>query len=322
MELRAAVVDVFEHIKAGGSGRHKDDGSDGRGNEGFSVLAGEADGGLEVGGEGVEFGGEERSEGTTGFADQDEVAEVGRGGEQTGEVGEVLVVGFVATAGDEDEGLFREGGEGDLGGGEVGGEIVVVVFDAVEIAEILEAVRQALPGQGEFLARVQIMQAPEAQQAKVEALLERMVQENGRADRYTAPMLGAMLHELLLACSRVCTVLQDVPEQIHTTDREIVRAARFITEHYAEPITAADIAAAAGFSPNYLSRKFREAAGFGVHEYLTFIRLRNAAHELTATGDSITDIALRSGFSNSNYFKDAFKKQYGCTPRDYRRKTR
>ena len=77
-----------------------------------------------------------------------------------------------------------------------------------------------------------------------------------------------------------------------------------------------------GFSPNYLSRKFREAAGFGVHEYLTFIRLRNAAHELTATGDSITDIALRSGFSNSNYFKDAFKKQYGCTPRDYRRKTR
>ena len=29
--------------------------------------------------------------------------------------------------------------------------------------------------------------------------------------------------------------------------------------------------------------------------------------------------ALRSGFSNSNYFKDAFKKQYGCTPRDYRR---
>ena len=80
-----------------------------------------------------------------------------------------------------------------------------------------------------------------------------MVQENGRADRYTAPMLGAMLQELLLACCRVCAILQDVPEQIHTTDREIVRAARFITEHYAEPITAADIAAAAGFSPNYLS---------------------------------------------------------------------
>ena len=62
-----------------------------------------------------------------------------------------------------------------------------VFFRAEDVGQ---AVRQALPGQGEFLARVQIMQAPEAQQAKVEALLERMVQENGRADRYTAPKIG------------------------------------------------------------------------------------------------------------------------------------
>ena len=82
----------------------------------------------------------------------------------------------------------------------------------------------------------------------------------------------------------------------------------------------ADIAAAAGFSPNYLSRRFREAAGFGVHEYLTFIRLRSAAHELASTADSVTEVALRCGFSNSNYFKDAFKKQYGCTPRAYRQR--
>ena len=181
------------------------------------------------------------------------------------------------------------------------------------------AVRRLLPGQEAFLAQTRLMQTPQAQQARVEALLERMVQEDGLGDAYAAPMLQAMLQELLLLCSRVCAVLSDAPDHIHTTDREIVRAARFITEHYAEPITAADIAAAAGFSPSYLSRKFREAAGFGVHEYLTFIRLRNAAHELTATGDSITEIALRNGFSGSNYFKDAFKKQYGCTPRAYRR---
>ena len=181
-------------------------------------------------------------------------------------------------------------------------------------------VRQALPGQEAFLGQVRILQTPQTHQARVEALLERMVREDALADRYTAPMLGAMLQELLLACCRVCTVLQEVPDRIHTTDREIVRAARFITEHYAEPITAADIAAAAGFSPNYLSRRFREAAGFGVHEYLTFIRLRSAAHELASTADSVTEVALRCGFSNSNYFKDAFKKQYGCTPRAYRQR--
>ena len=85
------------------------------------------------------------------------------------------------------------------------------------------------------------------------------------------------------------------------------------------PITSADIAAAAGFSPNHLSKKFREAAGIGVHEYLIFTRLQHAALELVTTSDTITQIALRCGFSDSNYFKDSFKKKYGITPRAYRK---
>ena len=86
-----------------------------------------------------------------------------------------------------------------------------------------------------------------------------------------------------------------------------------------ERITAADIAAAAGYSPNYLSRRFRSSVGVGVHQYLTFIRLQHAAYELVTTDDRITDIAFRCGFSDSNYFKDAFKKKYGVTPRAYRK---
>ena len=85
-----------------------------------------------------------------------------------------------------------------------------------------------------------------------------------------------------------------------------------------EPITSADVARAAGFSPNYLSRKFRAATGIGLHEYIVFVRLQHAAQELVSTSDSITTIALRCGFSDSNYFKDSFKRKYGVTPRAYR----
>ena len=67
------------------------------------------------------------------------------------------------------------------------------------------------------------------------------------------------------------------------------------------------------------SQKFREAAGVSVHEYLVFIRLQRAALELMTTDDSVTDIALRCGFSGGNYFKDAFKKKYGVTPSEYRK---
>ena len=55
-----------------------------------------------------------------------------------------------------------------------------------------------------------------------------------------------------------------------------------------------------------------------MHEYLVFVRLRSAALELVSTDHSITNIATHCGFSDSNYFKDAFKKKYGVSPREYR----
>ncbi len=85
-----------------------------------------------------------------------------------------------------------------------------------------------------------------------------------------------------------------------------------------EELDAEKIAGAAGFSPNYLSRKFRQATGMGVHEYLTFLRLQQSAVALAETKDSVTDIALSCGFSDSNYFKDCFKRRYGVSPRAYR----
>ncbi len=176
-----------------------------------------------------------------------------------------------------------------------------------------------LPGGEEFLGEVRIFQASPSSRRQIGQLMERMAAEEQSFDERSPLLLCSQLHELLLLCSRVCTVLTDSPANIHTTDRQVLQAARYINEHFRQQISAADIATASGFSPNYLSRKFREAAGIGVHDYLVFIRLRNAAFELITTDDSVTDIALRSGFSDSNYFKDVFKKKYGITPREYRK---
>lgn len=176
-----------------------------------------------------------------------------------------------------------------------------------------------LPGGGDFFSRMRVLQAPSASRRQLRDLLGHMAAEEKHYDERSGLMLHFQLQELLLLCGRVCVELSETPVDIHTTDRQVLTAARFINEHFRQPITAADIAAAAGFSPNYLSRKFREATGIGVHDYLIFIRLRNAAFELISTDDSVTDIALRNGFSDSNYFKDAFKKKYGITPREYRK---
>lgn len=182
-----------------------------------------------------------------------------------------------------------------------------------------ECVKAALPGGGEFFKGIRIFQVPEAYRVQIAELLARMEREVKIDDGIAEHMLRAQLEELFLLCARECAFLQELPADIHTTDRQIVKAAQFIGRNYMDDISAADIAAAAGYSPNYLSRKFREAAGIGVHEYLTFIRLQRAALELVSTADSVTEIALRCGFSDGNYFKDAFKKKYGVTPSKYRK---
>ena len=176
-----------------------------------------------------------------------------------------------------------------------------------------------MPRADTFLLEKHIFQVPDAYRGQTEDALRRMVTESRINDGRSPLMLTLQLQELLLHCARVCHFLQETPADIHTTDRSIVRAARFVRKYYAQPIRTADIAAAAGLSPNYLTRKFREAAGIGLREYLVFTRLRHAALELVSTGDSITDIALRCGFSDSNYFKDVFKKHFGLTPRAYRK---
>lgn len=157
----------------------------------------------------------------------------------------------------------------------------------------------------------------DSSQTNVKAILENMLTEMRFDDEVTVTALQVQLQGLFLYIHRYCNPAEHF-ENIHTNDEEIVNAARFISNHYAEHITTKDIAAITGFTTNYLSTKFREKTGIGLHEYLVFTRLHHAERLLLSTHLSITEIALECGFTDSNYFKDAFKKMYGLSPRKYR----
>ena len=186
------------------------------------------------------------------------------------------------------------------------------------LSDLDERVTGLLPGGEAFFSQKQIFHVPESFFKECCEQLSRMAYEEQIDDPQSVIALELQLQELLVLCSRVCVFLQNTPADIQTLDHQVLDAARYINEHFRQQLTSAQIAAAAGFSPNYLSRKFREAAGIGVHEYLVFVRLRAAALELVSTDHSVTEIATHCGFSDSNYFKDAFKKKYGVPPREYR----
>lgn len=178
---------------------------------------------------------------------------------------------------------------------------------------------RCLHASGQMLDETSLFHISPASLDQVNNCLRQMTVEDRISDDYSLFLRKCYLQSLLVLCLRGNDALAAAPEEIQTDDQQVLRAARFINENYMNPITTEDVARAVSFSPNYLSRRFRVAAGVGLHEYIVFVRLHHAAHELVTTSDSITVIALRCGFSNSNYFKDSFKKKYGVTPRQYRR---
>lgn len=97
-----------------------------------------------------------------------------------------------------------------------------------------------------------------------------------------------------------------------------VRIMEFIHENWREPITIKQIAKREFLSEGYLSRFFKQHVGATLTEYLTELRLQNAARDLAGNKGSVTDVALANGFKSVNYFIETFKRQFGETPNQYR----
>lgn len=93
----------------------------------------------------------------------------------------------------------------------------------------------------------------------------------------------------------------------------------FIRSHYAEKLTAGDIAASCGVSEREALRCFQRGLSRTPMDYLTEVRLEAAGKLLVETEEPVTEIAFRVGFSSSAYFGKVFKNAYYMSPTQFRR---
>ena len=111
------------------------------------------------------------------------------------------------------------------------------------------------------------------------------------------------------------------PEQAAAGEEELERLSRvtdYLEAHYAEPLSLEALAEIGGRSKCTLIRMFRRAFGRTPIGYLLELRLERAAGELRGTRLSISEIAMRNGFPDSNYFTKLFHRRYGISPRSWR----
>lgn len=101
--------------------------------------------------------------------------------------------------------------------------------------------------------------------------------------------------------------------------KQIQACCDYIELHVEEKFAIADLAARAGYTEYYLSRKFKEETGISLNNYINIARVERAKLLLTITDDGIQEIADRLHFCSRSYFSEAFRKITGTSPAKYRK---
>lgn len=107
----------------------------------------------------------------------------------------------------------------------------------------------------------------------------------------------------------------------HKEIEGISNAAAYMETHFTENISISELLNVSHYSQRHFIRLFSATYQTTPQQYLLGIRIRHACSLLREKTFSITEIATRCGFNDSNYFCRIFKKNMGTTPSAYRRTT-
>jgi AraC-like DNA-binding protein len=129
----------------------------------------------------------------------------------------------------------------------------------------------------------------------------------------------ALAHDLLLLYVEVRALIGRLPGRKPSTREELFRRVSrgrdFLHAQACENVSLAEAARVSFLSPYHFHRAFRGAFGISPHEYLTRLRITEAARLLrTAPDMSVTQVAGTVGFESPTSFSSLFRRQTGVSP--------
>lgn len=100
------------------------------------------------------------------------------------------------------------------------------------------------------------------------------------------------------------------------------RCKRYIVRNIRRKFTIDEMAKELGYHPGYLSRLFTQKEGISLRQYILKERLYLAANILKNSDEKIGVISDYLCFHSQSYMTEQFVKEYGMTPKEYRRKNK
>lgn len=100
---------------------------------------------------------------------------------------------------------------------------------------------------------------------------------------------------------------------------QVVRAVQdFIESRYTEKITVEDLADRHAMGRRTLERRFRQATGNSIVEYVQRVRVEAAKKRLESSRKSVAEVMYEVGYNDTKAFRDIFNKYCGMSPVGYR----
>jgi two-component system response regulator YesN len=104
------------------------------------------------------------------------------------------------------------------------------------------------------------------------------------------------------------------------TVKAIGQIKAYIADHYGEQINLQELADMVAMNKSYMCTLFKQETEMTIWTYIVAERMKMARNRLMQTKDRVYEIANDVGYEDVNYFSQLFKKHFGMTPNEYKRR--
>lgn len=103
-------------------------------------------------------------------------------------------------------------------------------------------------------------------------------------------------------------------------DAAVRDAQKWLADHYADASLVGEVVRRSGLAPRTFKRRFKDATGHSVLDYVQRLRIEQAKRMLERTDAPVDEIGWSVGYGDPTFFRRLFKRVTGLPPGRYRRK--
>jgi len=141
---------------------------------------------------------------------------------------------------------------------------------------------------------------------------------------YAEDMLESFLNQLIILTYRNFFTSWDSPSDMGKpgggAEEAVYRAMQYIDRHLSDMKDLSELSRAVGYSYSYLSYLFAKTTGMNLRAYFTHKRKQKVLELMRSGRHSLTEIAEMMNYRSIHTFSRAFKKAFGVSPSEYKKR--